>query len=105
MWRYVARRALQGILVLWLVTILIFSLVRILPVPLFVHLRRDAAPIDLAGGQDIGPIPQHTSDEGRGPEGVVDDDVARDQRDDRGGGVVWRDARAQPPAWACSAWS
>ena len=31
MWGYVARRALQGILVLWLVSILIFSLIRILP--------------------------------------------------------------------------
>jgi peptide/nickel transport system permease protein len=31
MWGYVARRALQGVLVLWLVTGLIFSLVRILP--------------------------------------------------------------------------
>jgi peptide/nickel transport system permease protein len=31
MWGYVARRALQGVLVLWLVTVLIFSLVRILP--------------------------------------------------------------------------
>jgi len=31
MWRYVVRRALQGAFVLWLVSILIFSLVRILP--------------------------------------------------------------------------
>jgi peptide/nickel transport system permease protein len=31
MWRYVGRRALQGVLVLWLVSIMIFSLVRILP--------------------------------------------------------------------------
>ena len=31
MWGYIARRALQGVLVLWLVSILIFSLVRILP--------------------------------------------------------------------------
>ena len=41
-------------------------LARILPAPLFVHPRRAAAPIDLAGGQDIGPVPQHTTDEGRG---------------------------------------
>ena len=31
MWTYVARRLLQGLLVLWLVSLLIFSLVRILP--------------------------------------------------------------------------
>jgi peptide/nickel transport system permease protein len=31
MWGYLARRALQGVLVLWLVSLLIFSLVRILP--------------------------------------------------------------------------
>ena len=31
MWTYIARRLLQGVLVLWLVSLLIFSLVRILP--------------------------------------------------------------------------
>jgi peptide/nickel transport system permease protein len=31
MWSYIGRRALQGVLVLWLVSFLIFSLVRILP--------------------------------------------------------------------------
>ena len=31
MWSYLARRVLQGLLVLWLVSLLIFSLVRILP--------------------------------------------------------------------------
>ena len=71
-------------------------LIRIRPGPLAGHLRRDAArgghrqaaPIDLLGGQDGGPVPQHTADEGGGIEGVVGDGVARDQRDDRGDGVV-----------------
>src|SRR5205823_9212845 len=31
MWSYIARRALQGVLVLWLVSLSIFSLFRILP--------------------------------------------------------------------------
>ena len=31
MWTYIARRLLMGVLVLWFVSILIFSLVRILP--------------------------------------------------------------------------
>src|SRR5262245_6150624 len=31
MWSYIARRVLQGVLVLWLVSLMIFSLVRILP--------------------------------------------------------------------------
>jgi ABC-type dipeptide/oligopeptide/nickel transport system permease component len=31
MWTYIARRLLMGVMVLWFVSVLIFSLVRILP--------------------------------------------------------------------------
>ena len=71
--------------------------------PLSGHLRRDAAggqaaPIDLAGGQDVGPIHRQTTDLGRGIEGVVGDGVACDRRDHRGAAssapeptrIVWR---------------
>ena len=59
------------------------------------------APIDLLGGQDVGPVPQHTTDDGAALSGVVGDGVARDQRDDRGDGVVGpradEDRRGGPP--------
>jgi hypothetical protein len=70
--------------------------IRIPPGPLAGHLRRSAArsghrqaaPIDLTGGQDCGPVPRLTADAGREIEGVVGDGVARDRRDVQGAGVV-----------------